>query len=66
MRNVWEILKELGALFVAGTVACVGYGLLAFADTALDMGSLRGFALAAAAGIVGYLIYRLGARMWSK
>jgi len=66
MRNLWEILKELGKLFVAGAVACVGYGLLAFADTALDIGSLRGFALAAAAGVVGYLIYRLGARMWGK
>jgi hypothetical protein len=32
----------------------------------LDIGSLRGFALAAATGVVGYLIYRLGARMWSK
>ena len=66
MRNILEILKELGALFVAGAVACVGYGLLALADTALDVGSLRGFALAAAAGVVGYLMYRLGARMWSK
>jgi hypothetical protein len=66
MRNLWEILKELGTLLIAGAVACVGYGLLRLADTALDIGSVRGFALSAAAGVVGYLIYRLGAWMWSK
>ena len=66
MENVRGILKELATLFVAGAIACIGYALMQLADMALHIGSLGGFALTATVGIGGYLIYRVGAWMWSK
>ena len=71
MSNLLAFLKELIPVVFIAAIAFIGYFLFeisarVFFNAMIENSTSEVFLGALAAGLVGYLIYVLGARLWNK